>query len=98
MAAIPTAADLAEWLKIDPATAGLDDAMTTALEVQAAACIVEPYAEPLRIAAIRRAAREFTSRPFTMGITDVGEFGVARVGRDPLIAELEADYRRGAFA
>lgn len=98
MAAIPTGNDLAEWLKIDPLTPGLEESVSTALTAQAAVCIVEPFTEPLRIAAIRRAAREFTSRPFTMGITDVGEFGVARVGRDSLIAELEADYKRGAFA
>lgn len=97
MAAIPTGTDLAEWLKIDPATPGLDEAVATALVAQAAVCVVEPFAEPLRIAAIRRAAREFTSRAFTLGIVDVGDFGVARTGNDRLIAENEADYLKGAF-
>jgi len=98
MAVPPTGADLAYWLKVDPATPGLDEAMSTALASQAASCAIDPYTDPLRLAAIRRAAREYTSRPFTLGITDVGEFGVARVGRDPLIDELEAPYKLGAFA
>ena len=97
MAAIPTGTDLAEWLKIDPATPGLDEAVETALVTQAAVCVVEPFTEPLRVAAIRRAAREFTSRAFTLGIVDVGEFGVARTGQDKLISENEANYLRGAF-
>lgn len=93
----PTGEDLAEWLNLDPATDGLSEAMSAALEAQAARCVVSPYLEPLRVAALRRAAREWHSRSMPLGFTDNGEFGLARVGRDWLIAELEADYLRGGF-
>lgn len=94
----PTGADLAEWLRVDPATAGLEEAMTAALAAQAAQCITEPYEEPLRIAALHRAAREWHSRALPLGFMDAGELaGVARVGRDWLIPELEQDFLRGSF-
>ena len=97
LASIPTGNDLAEWLSVDPATVGLDAAISAALSAQSAVCIVEPYVEPLRLAALRRAAREWHSRAMPLGYTDNGEYGLARVGRDYLIRELEADYIRGAI-
>jgi hypothetical protein len=93
----PTAADLAAWLKLDPGTEGLDEAVSAALEAQRAHCVWETYTDALRVAALRRAAREYSARAFPLGFMDAGEFGLARVGRDYLIAELEADYRRGGF-
>jgi hypothetical protein len=93
----PTVDDLADWLKVPADTAGLEDALTAAIDGQAAACIVDPYYSGLREAALHRAAREWSSRPFPLGTQDIGDWGPVRIGRDPLIAELEADYRRGPF-
>ena len=94
---VPTGEDLAEWLNLDPATEGLSEAMSAALATQAMRCVVEPYLEPLRLAALRRAAREWHSRSMPLGYSDNGDFGVARVGRDWLIAELEAPFLIGGF-
>lgn len=97
MAEVPTVDDLAEWLKIPANTTGLADALAAAIEMQAAANIVDPYTFGLREACLHRAAREFSSRPFPLGTQDLGEYGPVRIGRDPLIAELESDTRRGTF-
>lgn len=97
-AAPPSAVDLADRLRIDPSTDGLADAVAAALASQSADCVTEPYTVSLREAAIRRAVREWSSRPFPLGIADMSDLGAVRVGRDPLIAELEAPYRRAGFA
>lgn len=66
----PTADDLAEWLNVDPATAGLTDAIAAAIALQASHCRTDPYTVELRLAALRRGAREYVSRAFPMGYTD----------------------------
>jgi hypothetical protein len=97
MAVPPTLEELAEWLKVPDTTPGLADALAAAIELQAAANVVDPYTQALHEAALHRAAREFSSRPYPLGTQDLGDFGPVRIGRDPLIAELEADTRRGTF-
>ena len=79
------------------ATPALTYAMEAALAAQRAACFTVPYAVSLHVAALRRAAREYVSRSYPLGSGDAGEYGVMRVGRDYLIGELEADYRRPPF-
>jgi hypothetical protein len=97
MADTPTVDDLAEWLKVPVTTPGLADALAAALELQEAHNVIDPYTQALREAALHRAAREFSSRPYPLGTQDLGDFGPVRIGRDPLIAELEADTRKGSF-
>ena len=93
----PTVAELAAWLKVPEDSTGLADALAAALDAQAAACVIDPYEIGLKEAALHRAAREWSSRPFPLGTQDMGDYGPVRIGRDPLIAELEADYRLGPF-
>lgn len=90
----PTVRDLADRLRVDPSADGLPDCLAAALDAQAARCQTEPYTVSLREAALRRAVREWASRAFPLGVAETTDMGAVRVGRDPLITELEAPHRR----
>jgi hypothetical protein len=94
----PTAADLAEYAKVDPGEALLVEAMGAALDQQCERCVVVPYTASLRLAALRRGARYLAGRNVPLGIV-VGEFGSDRLARwDALTDELEATRLRVVVA
>lgn len=101
MATIPTRDDLLAYLGsgyADPGQA-LDDALSAAVAAQEARCVVDPYTDPLRTAALRRAAAILAAANAPLGVTDLGEFGSAPIPRwDTITATLEAPYLRPTFA
>lgn len=99
MTTLPTADDLAAYMGVDEATPGLQTAVTVALAQQAARCDVSDYTEPLREAALRRAAGNMAARSAPLGLVDLGELGPTRIpGWDGKTEELEAPYRYGPLA
>ena len=98
----PTVDDLLEYLALTGAnypTEQAQEALDSALQMQAARCVNDPYEPPLREAALRRAARILVGRGAPLGQMDLGEYGASPlIGWDAHIEELEADYRLGAFA
>lgn len=75
------------------------EAIDSALQMQADRCVNDPYEPPLREAALRRGARILAGRGAPLGQMDLGEYGASPLMRwDAHIEELEAEYRRGGFA
>lgn len=99
----PTAEDLLDWLGLTASNYSLqdaEDAVATAVEEQAARCIIDPYTSSLREAALRRGARVLAGRGAPQGVINLGPMGgpMPIVRWDALIEEMEADYRRGGFS
>jgi len=99
-AAIPTVADLLAYMGDPPiSTADAAEALTAALDQQAGACVVDPYTQELRYAAMRRAEALLTARSAPLGQVDMGAFGTFPLIRwDAKVEQLESDYRKGPFA
>ena len=99
---VPVVGDLLDYLGLDAQnydTADAQAALDAALNVQYQQCVVEPYFAPLREAALRRAKKLLQARADHQGVIDMGDFGVLTQQRyDPVVDQLEAGFRRGAFA
>lgn len=99
MTARPSAADVAAYLDIDPATPGIEVCLSAALEQQESVCDTSRYTDSLALAAIRRTARAMAARSAPGGFVQLGDFGSAPLPRwDAEIERYEADYRHGGFA
>jgi len=96
----PAVADLLDYMDDPPiAAADAQEALDAAIDMQAAACVVEPYTQSLRYAALRRAEGLLTARSAPLGQVDMGAFGSMPLIRfDAKVEQLEADHRRGNFA
>jgi hypothetical protein len=101
-AVIPDVAALLDYLGLDTSNydqAQAQEALIAALDVQAQMCEVDPYEQPLREAALRRAAAILSGRGAPLGTIDSGAFGTTPLVRfDAHIENLERNYRLGEFA